>query len=532
MDDLIGEFINETSESLGALERALAEHTREPMTRQGWDMAYRLMHTIKGTCGFLRLASMEAVADTSERLLAGLRDGKIAPTDAELSALRAAMAQISFMMDHLALHGSEPTAPVAEPKPEPVDVQEAPAPDPAPKRTLGQLNEQVHRTSDNFTLPPLSEAPTRTALATRNASETPAPTGEAVNAATLASLISVRNQLKHIAATGSDGRVNNAQRTLDSVIVGLKEKVLARVGGEQSFPRVAKVLMVESAGMRFAFAQGAIREVARIGDAYRQAKLVEGAMLSLRGEWLPRVSLSGRLGQSGAGKEAFALVMEIDGERMAICVEYVGELEELALQKLPRLLRSSKIYEAAAILGDGSPCLILDAHALLVQEQQAVAETAVPAPVAETTAAPEPVKAVEPEPVTTTPFLLFSDGTAVPKAIPLMHIIRVEHILAADVKPHGKELHVQCRGETLQVRALPGSVIPQQGDFPLIMLLDDPTTGIAAHRVGGIVDAAVTLPSAPANQTVLLRTRLDDAMTEIINARAFLPRERNEVAHA
>ena len=63
MDELIGEFLNETSESLDVIDTELVKFESDPTDRATLDNIFRLVHTIKGTCGFLGLERLEAMAE-------------------------------------------------------------------------------------------------------------------------------------------------------------------------------------------------------------------------------------------------------------------------------------------------------------------------------------------------------------------------------------------------------------------------------------------------------------------------------------
>ncbi len=55
MDDLLREFLTESSESLSELDAELVQFEQNPNDEALLGNIFRLMHTIKGTCGFLRL---------------------------------------------------------------------------------------------------------------------------------------------------------------------------------------------------------------------------------------------------------------------------------------------------------------------------------------------------------------------------------------------------------------------------------------------------------------------------------------------
>src|ERR1039457_7126285 len=75
MDDLLREFLTETSESLDTVDNQLVRFEQEPNNAKILDNIFRLVHTIKGTCGFLGLPRLEALAHAGETLMGKFRDG-------------------------------------------------------------------------------------------------------------------------------------------------------------------------------------------------------------------------------------------------------------------------------------------------------------------------------------------------------------------------------------------------------------------------------------------------------------------------
>ena len=69
VDDLISEFLTETAESLEVVDSELVKFEANPTERKTLDNIFRLVHTVKGTCGFLGLSRLEAVAHAGETLL-------------------------------------------------------------------------------------------------------------------------------------------------------------------------------------------------------------------------------------------------------------------------------------------------------------------------------------------------------------------------------------------------------------------------------------------------------------------------------
>src|ERR1700749_4135568 len=80
MDDLLREFLTETSESLDTVDVELVHFEQDPNNAKILDNIFRLVHTIKGTCGFLGLPRLEALAHAAETLMSKFRDGTIPVT--------------------------------------------------------------------------------------------------------------------------------------------------------------------------------------------------------------------------------------------------------------------------------------------------------------------------------------------------------------------------------------------------------------------------------------------------------------------
>jgi two-component system, chemotaxis family, sensor kinase CheA len=69
MDDLLREFLTETNESLDRVDAELVRFEQEPNNGEILGNIFRLVHTIKGTCGFLSLPRLEALAHAAEGLM-------------------------------------------------------------------------------------------------------------------------------------------------------------------------------------------------------------------------------------------------------------------------------------------------------------------------------------------------------------------------------------------------------------------------------------------------------------------------------
>ncbi len=75
MDDLLREFLTETNENLERVDAEIVRFEHEPSNGEILGNIFRLVHTIKGTCGFLGLPRLEALAHATETLMSRFRDG-------------------------------------------------------------------------------------------------------------------------------------------------------------------------------------------------------------------------------------------------------------------------------------------------------------------------------------------------------------------------------------------------------------------------------------------------------------------------
>lgn len=107
MDDLISEFITETNESLSVLDLELVKLEQNPQDAAILSNIFRIMHTIKGTCGFLGLPRLETVAHASENVLGKIRDKKLEATPQAVSLILESLDRIKGLIEHLSNHGEE-----------------------------------------------------------------------------------------------------------------------------------------------------------------------------------------------------------------------------------------------------------------------------------------------------------------------------------------------------------------------------------------------------------------------------------------
>src|SRR5262249_10958380 len=80
---------------------------REPNSAEILGNIFRLVHTIKGTCGFLGLPRLERLAHAAETLMGKFRDGM--PVTAEaVTIILSTIDRIKVILDQLEAHQKEP----------------------------------------------------------------------------------------------------------------------------------------------------------------------------------------------------------------------------------------------------------------------------------------------------------------------------------------------------------------------------------------------------------------------------------------
>ncbi|MFN3657193.1 MAG: chemotaxis protein CheW [Pseudolabrys sp.] len=107
MDDLLREFVTETNESLDVVDVELVRFEQDPNNAQILANIFRLVHTIKGTCGFLGLPRLEALAHAAESLMGKFRDGAQATSDS-VTLILATIDRIKQILETLANEQREP----------------------------------------------------------------------------------------------------------------------------------------------------------------------------------------------------------------------------------------------------------------------------------------------------------------------------------------------------------------------------------------------------------------------------------------
>jgi two-component system chemotaxis sensor kinase CheA len=245
MDDLVADFLTETNEGLAELDVALVKLERTPDDSETLSLIFRLVHTIKGTCGFLGLPRLEHVAHAAENVLGKVRDRVLTVTPDTISLVLMAVDRVKAILAGLAATGSEPAGDDSDL----VDALNATAAgNPPPSKAPAAVPETVEDPSvtelepepAEAAAPPLVPSPAPAAVpAAPIAGEV--PSGEPINAQqtirvtvdvledlmTLVSeLVLTRNQLLQLARTQENSGFTVPLQRLSHITSDLQEGVM------------------------------------------------------------------------------------------------------------------------------------------------------------------------------------------------------------------------------------------------------------------------------------------------------------------
>lgn len=108
MDDLLRDFLTESGESLTIVDGEMVKLEAEPNNKDVLQKIFRLVHTIKGTCGFIGLSRLEKVAHASENVLGKFRDGVLQVTPAAVTLIFESLDCIKMILGGIEQTEQEP----------------------------------------------------------------------------------------------------------------------------------------------------------------------------------------------------------------------------------------------------------------------------------------------------------------------------------------------------------------------------------------------------------------------------------------
>ncbi len=108
MDDILVEFLAECEEGVTRLDQELVALEQNPDDSERVAEIFRVMHTIKGTSGFLGLARLERVTHAAETVMGAVRDGSLRVSPEIVTLLFKALDRTKLILQGLANDQREP----------------------------------------------------------------------------------------------------------------------------------------------------------------------------------------------------------------------------------------------------------------------------------------------------------------------------------------------------------------------------------------------------------------------------------------
>ena len=221
---------------------------------------------------------------------------------------------------------------------------------------------------------------------------------------------------------------------------------------------IIPVLIVRSAGQRFAIPQVSLLELLRLeaGRTEQSVEMVHGApVYRLRGNLLPLLFLGRELKQNGNNinsgitnaDQLTIVVLQAEGQQFGLVVDEIHDAEEIVVKPLGQHLKHITAFSGATVMGDGEVALILDIVGLakgghlLTDAKKAALQEASSARKSESSAAD----------VETQELLLFRTSRGRRTAVALSSVDRLEEFKIAQFELAGQKLVVQYRGQLLPI---------------------------------------------------------------------------------
>ena len=236
MDEILRDFVTETVDSIESVDRELVRLEQDPNDEAILANIFRLVHTIKGTCGFLGLNRLENLSHAAETAMGQFREGKAVTTDA-VDLILATVDRIKLILRSIEQTASEPegddgdlirslerTAGRAEPgsDDEILDVSEPiPLPEPQPAPPLAAVEPQIRNEPQDPALPRVRSSTPPPSQSIR----VPIDTIESLMTM-VSELVLTRNQLVEISRRADYPEFKGPLQRLSSVTAELQERVM------------------------------------------------------------------------------------------------------------------------------------------------------------------------------------------------------------------------------------------------------------------------------------------------------------------
>jgi two-component system, chemotaxis family, sensor kinase CheA len=228
---------------------------------------------------------------------------------------------------------------------------------------------------------------------------------------------------------------------------------------------VMQALLVTANGDRYAIAQSAVLELARLDKTdidKRIDKIQDTYVYRLHNRLLPLLFLDAELQPARTSSNPLSADTIADGgtivvllakdRHFALVVDEVADTQEIVVRPLGKPLKSLSVYAGATILGDGRVALILDV--LGVARRGGVTSTVCDRVRPSESAPPDTIRIFQTH-------LIVMDARNQRLAIPLSQITRLEEFSRSAVEMVGEQQVVRYRNDVLPLFLL-ADLLPRQ----------------------------------------------------------------------
>jgi two-component system chemotaxis sensor kinase CheA len=298
---------------------------------------------------------------------------------------------------------------------------------------------------------------------------------------------------------------------------------------------IIKVLVVSSAGDRYAVPQVSIVELVRVeGDkARRGIQRVHGALVyRYRGRLLPLVNLNQllKVKANGAGKDDAVniVVLQAADRQFGLVVDGINDTQEIVVKPLWKHLKSLACFAGATVMGDGRVALILDVFGL-GQRAGAVADL-------------QGWTAVEAQPAASRPaerssLLLVEGRDRGRMAIPLSKVARLEEFPRSRIERVADRRVVQYGGQILPLvdvdsalgsASLPtrrsGAELPEDEEAVQVVVYSEKerSVGLVVQRILDIVEQDSEVKGRSSRPGVESTAVVQGHVTEMLDVEALI----------
>lgn len=417
MEEIFKDFIIETNAGLLAVEQQMLQLEKEPENLELVNDIFLVMHTIKGTCGFLGLNRLQQIAHSSENIFSKVRDQALDIDEDTLSILFEAIERIKVIVDDLSKGKPEGAEDVDEILKLRLDTcarkQKSVAQtfmDRKPAPAVEQNEEQVLEESlvEEETPVTVSElqyvqpidtvvfAPESAVVNDIQVDDNSANIVESLEEPQYEQAIQPELLVTEPVVNHESSTLVDVDAILNFIFSPLfsKAQTISSMSGcgvdmvKANIEKIGGIISVDSStefgavfnikipvtftifssvifgcgNLKMAIPQTAVSEIILVSKRYNQTIEYVNALpvLRLRNGLLPLIILSEILSEPQISNQTFVVCINFNDFSFGLVVDKIFDTQEILVQPLAKILSKAELFSGSTILADGSVTLVLD----------------------------------------------------------------------------------------------------------------------------------------------------------------------------